>query len=202
MISIETVDFDKQGGLVPAVVQDAVTRQVLMVGFMNREALEQTIRDQRVTFWSRTKGRLWQKGEESGNFLNVEDLRVDCDNDTLLILARPEGPTCHTGQTSCFGEGAPNDVSFLATLFTLIQARKRDLPEGSYTTSLFKDGLTQIMAKVEEESEEVVRAAREETQQRLREESGDLLYHLFVLLVEKGVTLAEVIEVLEQRHRR
>lgn len=195
---MNNINFDKLDGLIPAVVQDVATREVLMVGFMNKAAVEKTIVDQRVTFWSRTKQRLWQKGEESENFLNVRDIKVDCDWDTILILAKPEGPTCHTGQRTCFGENS-RGIGFLGALFNLIQTRKKERPKGSYTTSLFEEGLSKILAKVEEESEEVCRAAREETRDRLAEETADLLYHIWVLLVEKKVSLEDVVAVLEKR---
>jgi len=192
------LNFDKLNGLIPAVVQDVATREVLMVGFMNKAALEKTLADQRVTFWSRTKQRLWQKGEESGNFLKVRDIKVDCDQDTILVLAEPMGPTCHTGERTCFGENS-RGIGFLGALFDLIQWRKQERPKGSYTTSLFEKGLPEILAKVEEESEEVCRAGREETQERLAEETADLLYHTWVLLAEKKVSLEEVVAVLEKR---
>lgn len=192
------LNYDKLNGLIPAVVQDVATREVLMVGFMNKAALEKTLADKRVTFWSRTKQRLWQKGEESGNFLKVRDIKVDCDRDTILVLAEPEGPTCHIGSRTCFGENS-RGIGFLGALFTLIQLRKKERPKGSYTTSLFDEGLPKILAKVEEESEEVVRAAREETQERLAEETADLLYHTWVLLAEKEVSLEEVVAVMEKR---
>ena len=195
---MNNINFDKLDGLIPAVVQDVATREVLMVGFMNKAALEKTLADKRVTFWSRTKQRLWQKGEESGNFLNVCDIKVDCDQDTILILAKPMGPTCHTGSRTCFGENS-RGIGFLGALFDLIQLRKKERPKGSYTTSLFDEGLPKILEKVEEESEEVVRAAREETQERLAEETADLLYHTWVLLAEKNVSLEEVVAVLERR---
>ncbi|MDP2624913.1 MAG: bifunctional phosphoribosyl-AMP cyclohydrolase/phosphoribosyl-ATP diphosphatase HisIE [Candidatus Peregrinibacteria bacterium] len=193
-------DFSKMDGLVPAVVQDSATLEVLMVGFMNEEAFEQTLKDKRVTFWSRSRKRLWQKGETSQSFLDVMDVKLDCDEDTVLVLVRPAGPTCHTGERSCFGQSSRR-IGFLGALDRVIRDRQKKMPEGSYTTSLFKDGLEQILAKVEEESEEVVRAAREETLERLTEESGDLLYHWLVLLVEKKVSLEDVMKILEERHK-
>jgi phosphoribosyl-AMP cyclohydrolase / phosphoribosyl-ATP pyrophosphohydrolase len=196
---IMTIDFKKMGGLVPAVIQDVDSREVLMVGFMNQVALDKTQETGKVTFWSRTKERLWQKGETSGNVLNVVSIKEDCDQDTLLILATPNGPTCHTGERTCFGDN-DRGIGFLGALAEVVTDRKKNMPEDSYTTSLFKDGLSQILAKVEEESEEVIRAAREETPQRLAEESGDLLYHLLVLLEEKSVDLNAVMDVLQSRH--
>lgn len=185
-----------KNGLIPAIVQDADTLQVLMLGFMNEEALEKTIADGRVTFFSRSKNRLWQKGETSGNFLKVIEIKEDCDNDSLLILARPQGPTCHTGTPSCFGK-SPFD---LLQLFQLINQRKNAMPKNSYTSSLFTAGLDKILAKIEEESKEVVRAAQSEGKQRLIEESCDVLYHLFVLLSNEAITMAEVQEELKKRH--
>ena len=212
-LNIEKLDFTKCDGLLPAVIQDSDTKAVLMLGFMNEEASKKTIKDGRVTFYSRTKKRLWQKGETSGNFLNVVSISQDCDNDTLLIMVKPVGPTCHTGDYSCFegiekekktlDENSSNcDFAFFKVLFNLIEQRKREMPEGSYTTSLFKDGLDQILAKVEEESDEVIEAAKNETKLRLIEESCDLLYHMMVLLVEKDVGLADIVEELEKRFNK
>ena len=199
MINTKDIDFSKLDGLVPAVIQDAQTGAVLMVGFMNDEAYEKTQADEKVTFFSRSKKRLWQKGEESGHYLGVVSIELDCDRDTLLIKANPAGPTCHTGKYSCFDSQAEN-YDFLQDLSNLITQRKNELPEGSYTTSLFNEGLDQIKAKVEEESAEVVQAATNETNQRLAEESGDLIYHLLVLLAEKGVDYSDVISVLKKRN--
>ena len=191
------LDFSKLSGLVPAIVQDAETLQVLMLGFMNKDALGKTLAEGRVTFFSRSKNRLWQKGETSGNFLKVVEIKVDCDSDSLLILAKPEGPTCHTGTESCFGKSEFD----LTQLFKLIKERKLKMPENSYTSSLFSDGLDKIIAKIEEEAEEVVRAAKSEGKQRLVEESCDLLYHLFVLLNNEGVTIADIKKELNNRHK-
>jgi phosphoribosyl-ATP pyrophosphohydrolase/phosphoribosyl-AMP cyclohydrolase len=196
------LNFSKLNGLIPAVIQDADSKAVLMVGFMNEEALKKTITDKKVTFWSRTKKRLWQKGEESGNYLNVESISSDCDNDSLLIMAKPVGPTCHTGESSCFEGVKKENLGFLKILFDLIKDRKEKMPESSYTTQLFSEGLGKILAKVEEESDEVINAAKNETKQRLSEESGDLLYHLFVLLVEKGIDIEDLIKVLIKRHNK
>ena len=191
------LDFSKLSGLVPAVVQDAETLQVLMLGFMNKEALEKTLSEGRVTFFSRGKNRLWQKGETSGNFLKVVEIKVDCDSDSLLILAKPEGPTCHTGTESCFGKSKFD----LTQLFKLIKERKMKMPENSYTSSLFSDGLDKIIAKIEEEAGEVVRAAKSEGKQRLVEESCDLFYHLFVLLNNEDITIADIKKELNNRHK-
>lgn len=194
------LDFSKLNGLIPAVIQDADTKAILMVGFMSEEALDKTLADKKVTFWSRTKKRLWQKGEESGNYLSVESISSDCDQDSLLIIAKPAGPTCHTGKYSCFKGIEKENLGFLRFLFNLIKNRKEKMPEDSYTTQLFTEGLGKILEKVDEESGEVINAANNESKQRLIEESGDLLYHLFVLLVEKGVEFENVIEELAKRH--
>ena len=193
-------DFEKMDGLIPVVVQEASTREVLMVGFMNDEALERTVREGRVTFFSRTKQRLWQKGETSGNFLDVVEMRPDCDEDTLLILARSIGPICHTGLRSCFGENFFGP-GFILSLEQLIYSRKAERPVGSYTTSLFNEGVNQIIAKVREEAEEVAMAAERETRERLIEESADLLFHWMVLLAEKNIRLKEVMACLERRNQ-
>jgi len=193
------LNFEKMGGLIPVVVQDVDTCEVLMVGFMNRESLERTFKEQRVTFYSRTKQRLWQKGETSGNFLEVVEVKLDCDEDSLLILAKPMGFTCHMGERSCFGK-IDLGAWFLVKLEQLIYSRKKERPSGSYTTFLFDEGLDQIVSKVREEAEEVAMAAEQETDERLIEESADLLFHLMVLLAEKEITLGEVIECLKRRN--
>ena len=192
------LNFKKMDGLIPAIVQDCATMQVLMLGFMNEEALEETLKGGKVVFWSRSKGRLWQKGESSGNYLEVVDVKIDCDNDSLLILAKPRGPTCHKGKYSCFGEENIS-VTFLNKLSELIKDRKSKMPEKSYTASLFDKGLDEIIKKVGEESVEVIVAAKSETRKRLIEESGDLLYHLLVLLAQKDIELDEVIKELVRR---
>lgn len=197
-IEIEKLDFKKMNGLIPAVIQDSETLEVLMLGFMNEEALDKTITEGLVTFYSRSKRRLWQKGESSGNTLSVVEIRRDCDSDSLLILAKPAGSTCHTGEVSCFGKGAFG----LAKLFKLIEKRKQEMPEGSYTKSLIASGLEAILAKVEEESAEVLQAARSEGKQRLIEESCDLLYHMFVLLVAEGVDISDLEEEIGKRHEQ
>ena len=191
------LDFSKLNGLVPAIVQDVETLEVLMLGFMNKEAIEKTLADGKVTFFSRYKNRLWQKGEISGNFLQVFDVKADCDNDSLLILASPAGPTCHGGEKSCFGKTRFN----LLQLFQLIKERKKTMPKDSYTSSLFDAGLEKIIAKIGEESKEVTRAAKSEGKQRLIEESCDLLYHLFVLLNNENVNIVDLEKELNKRHR-
>lgn len=188
-------------GLLPAVVQDAATRVVLMLGFMNEEAYEKTRHTGKVTFFSRTKNRLWTKGEESGNFLMVEEIMEDCDQDTLLIKARPVGPVCHTGQDTCFNESNTGSASFLFQLQELIHGRKKDMPEGSYTTSLFNKGINKIAQKVGEEAVELVIESKDSNDELFLNEAADLLYHLMVLLTEKGFDLKNVEEVLKQRHR-
>jgi len=185
-------------GLIPAIVQDSSTMQVLMLGFMNEEAYKKTIQTGKVTFWSRERKCIWQKGETSGNFLEVTEIKKDCDNDSLLILANPKGPTCHTGKYSCFGNKEPNAL-FLKELFSIIKSRKEKMPKNSYTTSLFEKGINEIVKKVGEESVEVIIAAKSESRKRVIEESGDLLYHLLVLLAEKEIDLEEVIKELTQK---
>jgi phosphoribosyl-ATP pyrophosphohydrolase/phosphoribosyl-AMP cyclohydrolase len=196
----ETIDWQKVDNLIPAIVQDTHTRQVLMLGYMNREALEQTQASQRVTFFSRTKERLWQKGETSGNFLALTSVQLDCDQDTLLIEAVPAGPTCHLGTTSCFGDAHAPGVGFLGHLETIIRERHQELPEGSYTTRLFKEGIDRISQKVGEEAIETVIAAKNTERDPLINEVSDLVYHLLVLLREKSVDLNDVVEQLRARH--
>jgi phosphoribosyl-ATP pyrophosphohydrolase/phosphoribosyl-AMP cyclohydrolase len=194
------LNFEKLGGLIPAVIQDARTNQVLMVGFMNREALDKTLADKKVTFWSRTKKCLWQKGETSGNFLEYVSMRQDCDDDSLLIKAIPHGPVCHTNQFTCFGEDKTMDVgSVLSRLEDTIRSRQKTMPEGSYTSKLFKEGTPRIAQKVGEEGVEVALAAVLGDKKRLTEESADLLFHLLVLLRQQGMTLEDVIKELRKR---
>lgn len=197
---VKHLNFTKLGGFIPAVVQDIETKSVLMLGFMNKEALRKTIESKKVTFWSRTRKRIWEKGEISGNTLKWVSIVPDCDNDTLLILAKPQGPTCHTKAYSCFGSKEQNDgIEFLNRLYDLIAERKKELPRNSYTSYLFNEGIVKILDKVEEEASEVLRAAKKETKQRLIEESSDLLYHLFVLLVQKRISINEIILELQNR---
>jgi phosphoribosyl-AMP cyclohydrolase / phosphoribosyl-ATP pyrophosphohydrolase len=197
---METLNFEKLGGLVPAVIQDTRSHQVLMVGFMNREALEKTLADKKVTFWSRTKKRLWQKGETSGNFLEFVSLQTDCDNDSLLIKAIPHGPVCHTNQFTCFGEDETADAgSVLSRLEETIRSRKQTMPEGSYTSKLFKEGTPRIAQKVGEEGVEVALASVLGEKKKFTEESADLLYHLLVLLCQMDLTLADVTKELQNR---
>jgi phosphoribosyl-AMP cyclohydrolase / phosphoribosyl-ATP pyrophosphohydrolase len=202
MIQIEKIDFEKLNGLVPAVIQDFKTNKVLMLGFMNREAYEKTVSGKLVTFFSRTKNRLWTKGEESGNFLEVIDILLDCDNDTLLIKARPKGVVCHTGADTCFEEKNKNqDIEFLMTLQNLIDKRKIDMPEGSYTTKLFQKGINKIAQKVGEEAVELVIESKDNNDDLFLNEAADLMYHLLVLLTEKKYSIVDVVKVLEERHK-
>ncbi len=196
-----TIDFEKMNGLVPAIIQDATTRKVLMLGFMNAEAYQKTLETKHVTFWSRTRQTLWTKGETSGHFLNLVDMKIDCDNDTLLVLVNPVGPTCHKGTDTCWGES--NDehpLLFLSELQDFINKRKETMPEGSYTTKLFKEGINKIAQKVGEEALETVIEATNGTDEHLVYEASDLLYHLLVMLTEKGLRIEDVVEELKRRH--
>ena len=193
------MDFKKLNGIVPAIIQDAKSQKVLMLGFMTPEALELTKEEGRVTFFSRTKNRLWTKGEESGNFLHVEEILEDCDHDTLLIRATPAGPVCHTGSDTCFNE-QNTDTSFINQLQELIHARKEEMPEGSYTTSLFSKGINKIAQKVGEEAVELVIEAKDNNDDLFLNEAADLVYHLLVLLRARDLSLADVVEALKSRH--
>lgn len=197
-LDADTLAWDKQDGLLPVVVQDADTRRVLMVGYMNREALQVTLDSGKVTFFSRSKQRLWTKGESSGHVLAMQAIEADCDRDTLLVQARPHGPTCHLGTTSCF-PSAPGDV--LGALQALIRTRDAERPPGSYTTKLFEAGIKRIAQKVGEEGLETALAAVAEEDGPLLGEAADLLYHLVVLLQARGLSLADALKVLEQRQR-
>lgn len=196
------IDFEKQNGLVPAIVQDWQTKKVLMLGFMNKEAFEKTRAENKVTFFSRTKNRLWTKGESSGNFLHVKKIASDCDNDTLLIFAQPAGPVCHTGQDTCFGEENQGDSDFLFQLERVITDRKENPQPDSYTTHLFNKGMKKIAQKVGEEATELVIEAFDSRDDLFKNEAADLLYHLLVLLSAKGIPFKEVIAVLEERHAK
>ena len=200
------MDFEKLSGLVPAIIQDASTDTVLMLGFMNSEALDRTRKEGKVTFFSRTKNRLWTKGEESGNFLHVVEILEDCDQDTLLIKANPAGPVCHTGSDTCFNEKNslsqdPEDLAFIVQLQKLIHKRKEEMPEDSYTTSLFNAGINKIAQKVGEEAVELVIESKDSNDELFLNEAADLLYHLLVLLTAKGKDIKDVASVLEQRHK-
>jgi phosphoribosyl-ATP pyrophosphohydrolase/phosphoribosyl-AMP cyclohydrolase len=196
------LDFSKLGnGLLPAIIQDADTNVVLMLGFMNEEAFEKTQKEKKVTFYSRTKQRLWTKGEESGNFLEVVKIIPDCDNDTILIKAHPAGPVCHLGNDTCFDESNKGNIDFLVALQDLIDKRLQTMPEGSYTTSLFKKGINKIAQKVGEEAVETVIEAKDHNDDLFLNESADLIYHLLVLLTAKGFRIEDVVKVLQQRHK-
>ena len=194
------IDFEKGGGLVPAVVQDADTLQVLMLGYMNAEAVAKTQDTGLVTFYSRSRQELWTKGETSGNVLSLVSLNVDCDSDTLLVKARPEGPTCHLGETSCFGTMGPDGVGFVAYLDDLIRKRKTADASESYTAKLLQGPLVKTAQKVGEEGVETALAAVAEDEDSFKGEAADLIYHLLVLLAAKDVPLSDVIEVLKSRH--
>ena len=195
------IDFKKNGGLVPAIIQDAVTRNVLMMGYMNQEALDKTIATKKVTFWSRSRNTLWTKGETSGNFLNLVSIKEDCDNDTLLVRAIPDGPTCHKGTDTCWGEDNDrNPLLFLTELQDFINKRHEEMPEGSYTTSLFKDGINRIAQKVGEEALETVIEATNGTKEKLVYEASDLIYHLIVLMTSKGLRIEDIAAELQKRH--
>lgn len=194
------LDFEKMNGLIPAIIQDEHTQKVLMLGFMNKEAYEKTVETGKVTFFSRTKNSLWTKGETSGNFLNVVSIKADCDNDTLLIQAVPEGPICHTGTDTCWGEKNEQDVMFLKELQDFIDKRHAEMPEKSYTTSLFKSGVNKMAQKVGEEAVETVIEACNGTDERLIYEGADLLYHLIVLLTSKGYRIEDLARELKERH--
>ena len=196
-----TIDFEKTGGLVPAIIQDATTKTVLMLGYMNKEAFDKTLETKKVTFFSRSRQCLWTKGETSGNFLELVDIKVDCDNDTLLVKANPQGPTCHTGSDTCWGEpNEKNPLLFLTYLQDFINRRHEEMPEGSYTTSLFKDGLNRMAQKVGEEALEAVIEACNGTNERLIYEGSDMLYHLIVLLTSKGLRIEDLAKELQVRH--
>lgn len=193
------LNFSKMNGLIPVIIQHYKTKQVLMLGFMNREAYEKTINDNYVTFYSRSRQQLWTKGETSDNYLQVKEIRPDCDQDTLLILCEPEGPTCHTGQTSCFGE--QETAGFLYQLENIIEQRIHSTDESSYTKKLMEQGLNTIAQKVGEEAIETVIEAKDNNDELFNNEVADLLYHLLVLLKAKNSSIATIEEVLRQRHK-
>ncbi|WP_337645295.1 bifunctional phosphoribosyl-AMP cyclohydrolase/phosphoribosyl-ATP diphosphatase HisIE [Prevotella sp.] len=195
------IDFEKMNGLVPAIIQDNTTRNVLMLGYMNREAYEKTLATGKVTFWSRSRNCLWTKGETSGIFLNLVDIKVDCDNDTLLVRVNPTGPACHLRTDTCWGEtNDANPLLFLTELQDFINKRHEEMPEGSYTTSLFKDGLNRMAQKVGEEALEAVIEATNGTNDRLIYEASDMFYHLIVLLTSKGLRIEDIAKELKERH--
>ena len=197
------IDFEKMSGLVPAIVQDARTKTVLMLGYMNEEALRVTQESGKVTFWSRSRQELWTKGATSGNYLNLVELLADCDNDAILVKAIPDGPTCHKGTDTCWGEvneGNDNPLLFLSELQDFIEKRHEEMPEGSYTTSLFRDGLNRMAQKVGEEALELVIEACNGSNERMIYEGSDMLYHLIVLLTSKGLRIEDMAAELRERH--
>ena len=196
---IKALDWEKTGGLIPAVVQDACSGRVLMLGCMNPEALEKTLETKKVTFWSRTKGRLWTKGETSGNWLHLVDIGTGCDSDALLVLVNPDGPTCHRGTPSCFSP-VEHKWNFLRDLEVLLESRRNADPATSYTASLYARGTKRIAQKVGEEGVETALAATVHDREELRNEAADLVYHLLVLLADADLELADVIDVLRARH--
>ena len=196
-----TIDFEKMNGLVPAIIQDANTKNVLMLGFMNEVAYQKTLQTKHVTFWSRTRQTLWTKGETSGNYLELVSMQVDCDNDTLLVKVHPIGPTCHKGTDTCWGEeNNASPLLFLSELQDFINKRKEEMPEGSYTTKLFKEGINKIAQKVGEEALETVIEATNGINDHLVYEASDLIYHLLVMLAEKNLRIEDVAAELQKRH--
>jgi phosphoribosyl-ATP pyrophosphohydrolase/phosphoribosyl-AMP cyclohydrolase len=201
---IDSVDFEKGGGLVPAIVQDAASGAVLMLGYMNREALEQTLARGRAVFFSRSKQRLWEKGETTGHTLDIESVALDCDHDTLLIVARPRGPACHLGTLTCFGDeprSGASKIAFLARLEDVIARRATEKPEDSYTARLLEKGVTRIAQKVGEEGVELALAGAAQGEDKVVGEAADLLFHMFVLLRARGLSLSQVVRELESRHK-
>jgi len=194
------IDFSKGNGLIPVVIQDNNTLQVLMVGYMNEEAFNKTTKENIVTFFSRSKNRLWTKGETSGNFLYVKEISADCDNDSILIKVNPAGPTCHTGSTSCFGN--ESSKGFIYELEQIIYQRIKDNSEESYTNKLYKKGINKVAQKVGEEAVELVIEAKDNNIDLFKNEAADLLYHLLILLKAKGVTLQSIEGVLKERHKK
>jgi phosphoribosyl-ATP pyrophosphohydrolase/phosphoribosyl-AMP cyclohydrolase len=198
-MNIKSLDFNKSNGLIPCIIQDAQTSVVLMLGYMNEEALQKTIAEKRITFFSRTKRRLWTKGETSGNYLSLIDIKKDCDNDTLLIKAKPSGPVCHKGDDTCFAE--KNSANGLSFLESTIQERKRNPKKDSYTNKLFDSGTNKVAQKVGEEAVELIIEAKDDNRELFLNEAADLMYHFLVLLSAKGYSLEDVVQVLKQRHK-
>lgn len=196
-----TIKFDPQTGLVPAIIQDIDTKQVLMLGYMNKESLELTMETKKVTFYSRSRQELWIKGETSGNYLNLISIDADCDNDTLLIFTKPDGPTCHTGSYNCFDIEKQPVLDFLPKLQSVIDQRKKEMPEGSYTTHLFTKGIDKIAQKVGEEAVETIIEAKNTDDNLLLNESADLIYHLMVLLSARKLSIKDVERILAERHK-
>jgi phosphoribosyl-ATP pyrophosphohydrolase/phosphoribosyl-AMP cyclohydrolase len=200
-INLDKIDWDKGNGLVPAIVQNSDNGQILMLAYMDRAALAQTISSKKVTFFSRSKNRLWTKGKTSGNWLDYICGEMDCDADTLLIQARPQGPSCHTGSVTCFNDQTPSNIGFLDQLGRLIAERHKTMPEGSYTTSLFSEGKARIAQKVGEEGVELALARMKDDSAEMASEAADLLFHMMVLLEDAGLSLADAINVLQDRHK-
>ena len=200
-INLDRIDWDKGQGLVPAIVQNIDSGQILMLAYMDRAALAQTISGKKVTFFSRSKNRLWTKGETSGNWLDFISGEMDCDADTLLIQARPQGPSCHTGSVTCFNDQTASNIGFLDQLGLLIAKRHKTMPEGSYTTSLFAEGKALIAQKVGEEGVELALARMKDDRAEIANEAADLLFHMMVLLEDAGLSLADAINVLQKRHK-
>ena len=201
VINSENLAWEKGNGLLPAIIQDLNTGQVLMLGYMNANALAKTLDTKKVTFYSRSKDRLWTKGETSGNWLDFVSAEVDCDADTILIQAQPHGPVCHTGSQTCFNNHAASSIMFLDQLFALIAARHRNMPKNSYTTSLFSDGAARIAQKVGEEGVELALARMKNDPEEIKNEAADLLFHMMVLVEDAGLTLGDVVAVLQERHK-
>ncbi|MDA8797791.1 bifunctional phosphoribosyl-AMP cyclohydrolase/phosphoribosyl-ATP diphosphatase HisIE [Alphaproteobacteria bacterium] len=200
-INLDKIDWDKGDGLVPAIVQNIDNEQILMLAYMDRAALAQTISSKKVTFFSRSKNRLWTKGETSGNWLDYVSGEMDCDADTILIQARPQGPSCHTGSVTCFNDRTPSNIGFLDQLGRLIAERHKTMPKGSYTTSLFTEGKARIAQKVGEEGVELALARMKDDSAEMANEAADLLFHMMVLLEDAGLSLADAITVLQDRHK-
>ena len=200
-INLDEIDWGKGEGLVPAIVQNSDNGQILMLAYMDRGALGQTISSKKVTFFSRSKNRLWTKGETSGNWLDYICGEMDCDADTLLIQARPQGPSCHTGSVTCFNDQTPSNIGFLDQLGRLIAERHKTMPEGSYTTSLFSEGKARIAQKVGEEGVELALARMKDDSAEIANEAADLLFHMMVLLEDAGLSLVDAINVLQDRHK-
>lgn len=198
---ITAIDFEKQGGLVPAIVQDVTTHKVLMLGYMNKEAIEATLESKKVTFFSRSKKRLWTKGETSQNYLELHSMALDCDGDAVLIKAKPEGPTCHTGADTCWDEDNQNSLAFLDLLTQVIKERKTQKTSTSYTAKMFDKGINKLAQKVGEEAVEMVIEAKDNNDDLFLNESADLLFHYMMLLEAKGYTLTDVVGILKSRHR-
>jgi phosphoribosyl-ATP pyrophosphohydrolase/phosphoribosyl-AMP cyclohydrolase len=204
-LDISSIDFKKGDGLVPAIVQDADSGAVLMMAYMNREALEQTLARKRAVFFSRSKQRLWEKGETTGHTLDVVNVVADCDQDTLLVTARPRGPACHNGTLTCFGDeprSAATSIAFLARLESVIAQRATEKPEASYTARLLDKGVNRVAQKVGEEGVELALAGAAQGEDKVIEESADLLFHMLVLLRARGVSLGQVVNELEKRHQK